>query len=93
MKREPPPKPLANLQLVELDPKRKVLAGHCSESENVFVVRRDPEGNWQLWRLPVSERGQELRSFMAWDQAEELELVKAIHESITKPKRRRRKAK
>lgn len=73
-----PPKPISRLKLIELDPKRKILAGHSAEDESCFVIRKSIDGDWQLFRVPISERDQALRSFLAADDSELLELRKSI---------------
>ena len=82
-KMAPPPKPIARLRLVELDPKRKILAGHDPTDNGVFVVRKTGDGDWLLFNVPVSERDQALRSFLSADDSELLELTKSIRMTPT----------
>jgi len=84
---------IASMQLIEAGPNR-VLAGHSADTENVYVLRRDGDV-YQLHKLTITDAEQELRSFLAADQAERGELVNAILQAFDKPpaKRRKRKAK
>ncbi|MCO8121456.1 hypothetical protein NHH03_06885 [Stieleria sp. TO1_6] len=72
------PQPIARLKLVELDPKRKVLAGYDDTETTVFVLRKTKAGDWQLFNVPISDRDQTLRSFLTANDSELLELTKSI---------------
>lgn len=82
--------PTATMKLIEFDAKRRILAGHDAAGESVWVLRKDDQGDYGLFRIEISELDQALRSFITADESERLELVKAITETMEPPKRKRR---
>ena len=70
------------------------LAGHSRDGDSVYVLRKRGEA-YELHQVPIGAAEMTLRSFLAADQAESGELVKAILLTADKPirKPRRRAAK
>ncbi len=85
------PTPIASMTLVEITERQKILAGHDRDTEAVFVLRKTDAGEWFLYRIPISELDQQLRSFVSASESESLELAKAIRETI-RPRRQGRRA-
>ena len=76
---------VATMQLVAFG-STKILAGHSASAETVYVLRKDGD-EYHLHAIPVEERDQCLRSFIAASDSELMELSKAI--AATMPTKRR----
>lgn len=85
--------PIATLQLIEITPRQKILAGHHADDDSVFVLRKSDAGEWFLFSIPVDESRATLRSFIEPDDAEAMERTAAILATMDKPKRRRKSRK
>jgi hypothetical protein len=79
---------VATMKLIEVGT-TKILAGHGSDEETVFVFRRVGDV-YHLHQIPVSEASQELRAFLAASDSEHGELVAAILQTVKTPTRKRK---
>ena len=86
---------ISTMKLIEVGT-TKVLCGFDDEQTSVYVLRKQTATEYALHQIPISEASQSLRAFLAADQSEHAELVRAILATADKPPRkprRKRKAK